>query len=244
MSQVSRPMQILLAATVLFAVAWFVALRPKPSDAGGGAPAPAAAPTAPGVKGLTTAIRDAHGAVATAGAAGRRSAGAAGARTDAPGAGAAGAPARGEAAGMTASARVTASHGAVATRATPAVAPRAHRHATTPARGRADRRAAAVRAALAHHRAIAIAFVDPHTADSRALAGELAHVSRFGGRALTLSVSIGELSRFSAITREVQVTTAPTTVIVARDGGATTIVGFADRFEIQQRLADAVAQRR
>jgi len=182
MSQVSRPMQILLGATVLLAVAWLVALRPKPSDAGGGGGGSAAPPRA---------------AVA-------------------------------------------------ATRATPVVAPRTHRSAPTPARHRADpllaRQVAAVGAALRRHRAIAIAFVDLGAADSRALAGELAHVSRFGGRALTLSVPIGRLSSFGAITREVQVTTAPTTVIVARDGRATTIVGFADRFEIQQRLADVVAR--
>jgi hypothetical protein len=228
MSQVSRPMQLLLAATVVFAVAWFVALRPKPSSGGGGgggvAGAPAAAPTAPGVKGLTTAIRKAHGAVATAN---RPATGAAATR-----------PTTGAAATRPATR---------ATRATPVVAPRAHRRAPTPARRRADpllaRRVAAVRTALRRHRAIAIAFVDSRAADSRALAGELAHVSRFGGRALTLSVPIGQLSSFGAITRAVQVTTAPTTVIVARDGSATTIVGFADRFEIQQRLTDALARR-
>jgi hypothetical protein len=179
-------MQILLAATVLFAVAWLVALRPKPSAAGGGGAGPSASAR--------------HGAVATG----------------------------------------------AATRATPVVAARAHRRAPAPAHHRADpalaRHVAAVRAALRHHRAIAIAFVDPAAADSRALASELARVSRFGGRALTLSVPIGQLASFGAITREVHVTTAPTTVIVARGGSATTIVGFADRFEIQQRLADAAAR--
>src|SRR6185312_414416 len=71
MSQVSRPMQIALAATLLLAAVWFVALRPKGSNAG--APAAAVAPAAPatsgaapGVAGLKRAIDKAHGAVTTA----------------------------------------------------------------------------------------------------------------------------------------------------------------------------------
>jgi hypothetical protein len=99
-----------------------------------------------------------------------------------------------------------------------------------------------VRAALRRHRAIAIAFLDPAAADSQAVGVELRHVSTFHGRALTLSVPIGDLSRFGAITTGVQVTAAPTIVIVTPNRKATTIVGFADRVEIQQRLADALAQ--
>jgi hypothetical protein len=92
MAQVSRPFQIALAAFVLFAGVWFIALhRPGSSSSGSGsspsspAPAsPAATPkasangagspgastpvyhgSAPGVEGLTRAIDRAHGAVAT-----------------------------------------------------------------------------------------------------------------------------------------------------------------------------------
>ncbi len=92
MAQVSRPFQIALAAFVLFAGVWFIALhRPGSSSSGqGGSPSspapagPAATPkvsangagspgastpvyhgSAPGVEGLTRAIDRAHGAVAT-----------------------------------------------------------------------------------------------------------------------------------------------------------------------------------
>jgi hypothetical protein len=57
-------------------------------------------------------------------------------------------------------------------------------------------------------------------------------------------VPIAQLSRYEFITREVAVTVAPTVVIVSPKRTATTIVGFADRGEIEQRLADAVATRR
>jgi hypothetical protein len=227
MTQVSRPMQILLLATVLFALVWFVALRPKPSGEGGGAaaPAPAAAPTAPGVKGLATAIAKAHGAVATANGDAARAVGSSAdaAARAVPAHGASGAVARrvqGRARGHD---RVAARH--------------ASRHA-------AARDVALVQRALHAHRAIALAFVDPAAADSRAVVTELAHVGSFGGRALTLAVPLARLSAFGALTRAVQVTAAPTVVIVAPNGEATTIVGFADRVELEQRLADALTQQR
>jgi hypothetical protein len=88
MAQLSRPFQILLAATVLFALVWFVALRPHGSETTSSSPSPVAstpastsAPTAassaspakstpvyhgaaPGLEGLTRDINRAHGNVA------------------------------------------------------------------------------------------------------------------------------------------------------------------------------------
>jgi hypothetical protein len=91
MAQVSRPFQIALAAFVLFAGVWFIALhRPGSSNSGSASSPSSAAPaspatpkvsangagspgastpvyhgSAPGVEGLTRAIDRAHGAVAT-----------------------------------------------------------------------------------------------------------------------------------------------------------------------------------
>jgi hypothetical protein len=101
-----------------------------------------------------------------------------------------------------------------------------------------------VKAALLHHRAVAIAFVDPRTADARAVAVEIRHVSHFGGRAVTLAVPLADLSDYDFITKTIEVTVAPTVVIVDPRLRATTIVGFADRGEIEQRLADALAVKR
>jgi len=214
MSQVSRPMQIALAATLLFLAVWMVALRPK-SQSGGEAPAPAPAAqpsssgAAPGTEGLTRAVDKAHEAVTTANGAAEP---AARNGAEAPAA-SAGAPAR---AGDRSSARISTkpihTHGPVAS----------------------------VRAALRMHKAIAIAFVDSATADSRAVDRELLHVSHFGGRAFTLSVPLADLSDYGFITKSVEVTVAPTVVIVNPQRRATTIVGAADRGEIEQRLADAL----
>jgi hypothetical protein len=244
MTQVSRPMQIALAATLLLLAVWFVALRPKSSTHAESAAAPSAAPaqttqapagpTAPGTAGLTRAVDKAHGAVTTANGDAARAE-----QTSADGAtpaGSASGPAQPSAA---------ANAGASARAATPPAKPHA-RHAAAPARRRAaaSPRVRAVKAALRDHRAVAIAFVDPHTADARAVAGEIRHVSHFGGRAVTLAVPLTSLSAYDFITKSVEVTVAPTVVIVDPRRHATTIVGFADRGEIEQRLADALAVKR
>jgi hypothetical protein len=221
MSQVSRPMQIALAAALLFLAVWFVALRPKPQSGGeAAAPAPAAQPSssgaAPGAAGLARAVDKAKDAVTTANQAGERAAGnspqapAAGADGAAQGARASAKPAHGGSGGV--STKPIHTHGPVAS----------------------------VRAALRMHKAIAIAFVDSATADSRAVDRELLHVSRFGGRAFTLSVPLADIADYGFITSSVEVTVAPTVVIVDPQRNATTIVGAADRGEIEQRLADAL----
>ena len=240
MSQVSRPMQIALAATLLVLVVWFVALRPKPAlhDDSAATP-PAAAPatpaptgaTAPGAAGLGRAVEKAHGAVTTANGDAARAE-----QTSADGA----APARATtgAAHPAASARTGA--GAAAHVAKPAT----HHGAAAAHRRTAGAQVLAVKSALRHHRAIAIAFVDPRTADARAVAGEMRHVSHFGGRAMTLAVPLSKLSDYAFITKSVEVTVAPTVVIVDPRRRAATIVGFADRGEIEQRIADALAAKR
>jgi hypothetical protein len=215
MSQVSRPMQIALAATLLLLVVWFVALRPKPATTDeAAAPAPAPAQTAdpssgaaPGTDGLTRAIDKAHEAAGTDddAAASGADAPVTATRTD---------DARAAAAGdVDVSKRPIHTRGPVAS----------------------------VREALKLHKAIAIAFVDSATADSHAVERELLHVSHFDGRAFTLAVPLADLSDYDFITNDVAVTVAPTVVIVDPLHRATAIVGAADRGEIEQRVADALS---
>jgi hypothetical protein len=225
MSQVSRPMQIALAATLLLLAVWFVALRPKSSN-GGEAAAPAQttpAPVtgaAPGTQGLARAVEKAQDAVTTANQAGERAAG-----NDA-----AGASANGAAQPESASAAPARAHGGGDASGGHVSAKPIHTRGPV----------ASVRAALRLHKAIAIAFVDSATADSQAVDRELLHVSRFGGRAFTISVPLADLADYAFITNHVEVTVAPTVVIVDPRRRATTIVGAADRAEIEQRLADAL----
>jgi hypothetical protein len=225
MSQVSRPMQIALGATLLLLAVWFVALRPKSQSGESAAPATPPAQTtpapvsgdAPGTQGLANAVDRAHQAVTTANEAGQQAAGSTGEAPAAQSGGAAQAgpsakPARAGGGSVHVSRKPIHTHGPVAS----------------------------VRAALRMHKAIAIAFVDSATADSRAVDRELLHVSRFGGRAFTLAVPLADIADYGFITSTVEVTVAPTVVIVDPQRRATSIVGAADRGEIEQRLADAL----
>jgi hypothetical protein len=208
-------MQIALGATLLLLAVWLVALRPK-STGGEEAVAPTPAQSTPApIDGAAPGTAGLARAVQKAQDTVDR---ANGSTTASGGASAptAGAPAQGGA------------PAAANTRAT-----------------RADRaHLREVKAAVRHHKAVAIAFVDPNTADARAVAREVAHVSSFHGRALALSAPLARLSDYAFITNNVEVTVAPTVVIVDLHRKATTIVGFADRGEIQQRLADALAAKR
>jgi hypothetical protein len=232
-------MQIALAATLLLLVVWFVVLRPKPAlhddtaatppAAASATPAPTGA-TAPGAAGLGRAVDKAHGAVTTANGDAARAQ-----QTSADG------TAAGRAASGAAQPATSARTGAAATHA----AKPPGRHGAAPARRRAEgSQVLAVKSALRHHRAIAIAFVNPRAADARAVGAEIGHVSHFGGRAMTLAVPLSKLSEYDFITKNVEVTVAPTVVIVDPRRRATTIVGFTDRGEIEQRLADALAAKR
>jgi hypothetical protein len=223
-------MQIALGATLLLLVVWFLALRPKsPAAEEAAAPAPAPAQTAPapaggaapGPTGLTGAIDKAHDAVTTADGDAARAA-QTGADDPAPAATGGGADAAARPARSSAGAGARASTRAI--------------HARGPV--------ASVRTALKLHKAVAVAFVDSATADSQAVERELLHVSRFDGRAFTIAVSLADLSDYAFITKTVEVTVAPTVVVVDPRRRATTIVGATDRGEIEQRLADALAARR
>jgi hypothetical protein len=240
-------MQIALGATLLLLAVWLVALRPK-SQSAGEAPAPAPAPVqsapasdggaAPGTAGLNSAIDKAHSGVATADADAQRAQ-----QTSADGAAQAGATG---AAAPAASARA---HSGAATTRSHAGSPAATRHAKRGSGSSDDAhqhhaassQLTVVKTALRHHKAVAVAFVDPQMADARAVAQEIRHVSTFHGRAVALAVPLTKLSDYAFITNRVEVTVAPTVVIIDRRGQATTIVGFTDRGEIEQRLADALA---
>jgi hypothetical protein len=226
-------MQIALAVTLVLFAAWFALLRPKPTTQTESAAAPAqttqapAGGAAPGTAGLTRAVDKARGAATTGNGDATRAE-----RTGAAGA----APAR-----PASGSQPTAATGAGSRAAAMPTEPQARPGVASAPRRAANSRVRTVKAALRDHRAVAIAFVDPRTADARAVAGEIRHVSRFGGRAVTLAVPLASLSDYEFITKSVEVTVAPTVVIVDPRRRATTIVGFADRGEIEQRLADALA---
>ncbi len=114
--------------------------------------------------------------------------------------------------------------------ATPAATPASTHH-----------RVNAVTRALNAHKTLALLFYNPAGADDRAVRNELAAVPVHHGRVVKLAVPLTELSRYQVVTNSVMVSASPTLVLIDGARHASTLVGFADRFEIAQRVADALA---
>jgi hypothetical protein len=97
-----------------------------------------------------------------------------------------------------------------------------------------------VQKALKAKQTLALLFYNPLAADDRAVKGELASVPVHGGKVFKLAIPVSELSRYPVVTQQVPITSTPTLVLINPNQQASTIVGFSDRFEIAQRVADAL----
>jgi hypothetical protein len=143
----------------------------------------------------------------------------------------------------TANAASAAHGGTVATTPTSTAAPTtaakgapATTHVTPSARQRLD----VVGRALKANKVVALLFYNPRAADDKAVKAELAVVPVHGGRVVKLAVPLTELARYTVVTNQVPVSVSPTLVLIDPDQQAATIVGFSDRFEIAQRVSDAL----
>jgi hypothetical protein len=219
LGNVSRPLIGLLVATVLVFALWIVALKPSASSSG----------SSGGLGQYQNAINAAHNAVKVAQGAAAAQGGNLATPSAAP-------PQSG-----------TAAAGAASASAAPAAKP--SNSPATPPKGAANpaptrgkkTRLSIVEGALRHHRVVAMLFYNPAGADDRAVEQELAGVSRHNGRVVKLAVPISELAAFPVISNQVSITQSPTLVLVNPAAQATTIVGFADTFEIAQRIDGALA---
>jgi hypothetical protein len=99
---------------------------------------------------------------------------------------------------------------------------------------------AAVAHALAARKVVALLFYNPAATDDKAVKQELATVPNHAGKVVKMSVQVNRLAKYSLVTNQVPVQVSPTLVLINKAGQASTIVGFADRFEIAQRVADAL----
>ncbi len=220
MTHASRPLIALLIATVLLFALWLIAL--KPSGSGNGQKSS----SNQGLGQYQADINAAHHAVTTANAAGAR----------------AGADPAGAAATPTPTAKAPARGAHAASTTTGAT------HAGASARSASGPRSAvsrlsAVEHALRSHKVLALLFYNPAAPDDRAVQQELAGVPTHGARVFKLAIPLNEIGGYMAITSGVPVNLSPTLVLVAPDGQADEIVGYADPFEISQRLDDALAIR-
>ena len=226
MDKISLPFRVLLIVALLFAVVWFLVLRPKPVE--GTEPA---TPTAPGVAGLANDVAKAHGAVDASNAAAARSEGAANA------VGGSSTSATAKPSATSAKPAGAAARSATATKpaAKPAAAPAKPGLADDAAPGDPSR---PLLASVDAGKVVVVLFWNAKAADDRATRRGLRSIDLHGGKVVASAVPIADVGRYEAITRGVQVLESPTVLVIGAGGKARAITGYTQAKEIDQAVSD------
>ena len=233
MDKISLPFRIVLIVALLFAVLWFLVLRPKPvADV-----EPAATP--PGVTGLANDVAKANKAVdASNAAAARREAAA-----NAVGHSSTTATTKSSATKPTAAAATTkAAKAAKPAKAAPAAKPAAA--VAKPAKPGLAADAAPgdpsrpLLASVDAGKVVVVLFWNKNASDDRATRRGLRSVDLHGGKVVASAVPIGDVGRYEAITRGVQVLESPTVLVIGAGGKARAITGYTQPKEIDQAVSD------
>ncbi len=256
MAHISRPFQIALAAIVLFAAVWFVALRGHSSGTeSSGSGASSSAPAA--------ASQPSSGS--TAGSAGSGSSGGSGSSTSpnstyhgsAPGVAGltrAIAKARGAVAQQQKSdhASTTATPAPTQTTTAPAVTSPAKTAPTSAAKTHAAAPAAKTHAKsgvpamqlqvegqLRHGKTVAILFWNPKGSVDAVVHRELqAAASKFAGKLAVHNARSSQVGSYGTFTRAVQVYSTPTILLINTRGLTSSVTGLTDAFSIEQAVAE------
>jgi hypothetical protein len=226
--KISLPFRIVLIVALVFAVLWFLVLRPKPVT--GGEPAA----TAPGVTGLANDVAKANKAVDASNAAAARSEGAANA---------VGGSSTTATAKPSATAAKPAATSATAKPAKPAksVTPAAVAKPAKP--GLADDAAPGdpsrpLLASVDAGKVVVVLFWNKNAPDDRATRRALRGIDLHGGRVVASAVPIGDVGRYEAITRGAQILESPTVLVIGAGGKARAITGYTQSGEIDQAVSD------
>jgi hypothetical protein len=213
MANVSRPLLIVLAATAALLTVWVLALRPKP----------VAIENTP--LSSTKVIPKASEASAVSDAANAKlQAAAAAADGSAP-------PAAAPPAAPTA---VAPPAGTPSKAAAPAE--KADRAAVDHANARIER-------AIAQRKVVVLLFWNSKASDDIATRGALRDLDLHGGKVVVRVIPIGDVARYTSVTRGVKIAQSPTTVIIGRKGATRVIAGLTEPHELSQAVGDALAGR-
>lgn len=225
--QLSRPYMLVLGVVVALAAMWMLVLRPHNQNGSSGGP------SAPGVNGLAHDVVKARGAAALSNQANAQLAQNADAAsnphpsTTPATAGAAAGP---SAPAQPASRPVVQPSGAKAPG--PAVKP-------APARPAPVDHAAQVSQSMQQGKVAVVLFWNPEGADDRAVMRQLSSVSGHDGDVVVLEAQPSDVASFGAVTRGVQITETPTTLVIDKHGEATALTGLTDSTSITQAIGDA-----
>jgi hypothetical protein len=233
--KISLPFRIVLIVALVFAVVWFLVLRPKPVADG----EPAVTP--PGVTGLANDVAKANKAVDASNAAAARSEAAAnavgGSSTTA----------------ATKPSATAAKPGATSATAKPAkaakpAAPAAVAKPAKPAKpGLADDAAPGdpsrpLLASVDAGKVVVVLFWNKSASDDRATRRALRAIDLHGGKVVASAVAIGDVGRYEAITRGVQVLESPTVLVIGAGGKARAITGYTQAKEIDEVVGSALGK--
>jgi hypothetical protein len=239
MASLPRPLIAVLVATLAAFAMWYVELKPSSKSSNGG--------SSQGLGQYQGAINKAHQAVATSNAANAKL----GAPTSTAPVHTAAGPSHTTATAAKTSAR-TAPKTAVKTTAATATAVKTNAKPTTKTATAAKTAAkpspaamstaavATVQQALQVNKVVAILFYNGAASDDRAVKQELSTIKTDGSKVVKVAVPLSQLTKFSLITEQIPVVTAPTFVVINAAKQATSITGFADTLQIQQLIDDAL----
>jgi hypothetical protein len=238
-------MQIALVAVVLLAGMWFTVLKPKPAT-DGGAPA-AAQPTAPGAAGLGRAVNQAKGASAASDVANaniQKATGGTVASTATPAATAAAKPAATKAVATKAAAKPAATKAV----AKPVVAKKAvvakKPVAATPAAAKKAATAADPSTVLLNYLAkgkTVVLLFHGDGADDVAARKAVHRVALHDKSVVSAYAPISKVAAYDAITSGIDVTAAPTILVIGKNKKAVELTGFVDYGVVRQSVGDVRA---
>ena len=212
MDKISLPFRILLVGFLVFAVVWFMVLRPKP----GGAVEPATT-AAPGVTGLANDAAKAQSAVDASKAAAARSEAAA------------------NAVGGSSTAKPSATRPKPAAPAAKPVKAAAPGLADDAVPGDPSR---PLLASVDAGKVVVVLFWNKNASDDRATRQGLRSVNLHHGKVVASAVPLADVGRYEAITRGVQVLESPTVLVIGAGGKARAITGYTQAKEIDQAVSD------
>lgn len=222
-------MLIALAATVVLAALWLVALRPKDDAASDSAPIP------PQIEAIDKA-KDAA-AAADASTAATEAAAASASGESAP-------AATPSAPAVTPATPVKPQSKAAVAATEKRVARAAQREKLAKIAATSDSGAEKrVLRDLGNNKIVVLLFAGRRAADDRAVTRAIRGLDRHEGRVKVHRASINDVGAFETITRGVTITQSPTVVVIDRRLKARSIVGFAPRREISQAVGDALNSR-
>jgi len=217
MSQISKPMQIALAAVVVFAIAWFAFLRP--SDDSETATQTETTAQAPGVTGLTNAVKKAEVAKTASEARNKKAEESSGEQTTAS--------------STSTTQSTTASSGSSSnksvTPAGPAIKDPA-RDSGDPADGVLDQ---------LKGKRVAIVLFTGDGADDRTATAAVRAVGRENKNVIVRVTSIRNVGKYASITDKLNINQAPSTVIIGSDMVAQVLTGIIDAKVVRQYVGDA-----